>query len=146
MKKMGIGTKVRLTNENGHMSDKNYTIVDIKKYNEVGDYCDHYIVRDDDGREIEVREYSCIHPPREDMDEENKAQKFLEDNGVYAEVYRKFPNIPTIVVSILWGDWKHEHLWARDLMSYLGYKEIGDRVTQEDGSDCYSAEHYFLKG
>jgi hypothetical protein len=49
------------------------------------------------------------------------------------------------VVSISWGDWKHEHLWARSLMSYLGYVEIGSKVTEEDGSDTYSAEHYFLK-
>ena len=30
-------------------------------------------------------------------------------------------------------------------MEFLGYKEIGNKVTEEDGSDCYSAEHYFLK-
>ena len=50
-----------------------------------------------------------------------------------------------IEVSVHNGDWKHDHLWARDLMSYLGYNEIGNRVTEEDGSDTYSAEHYFLK-
>lgn len=146
MKKMGISTKVRLTNENGHMSDRDYTIVDTKKYNEVGDYCNHYIVRDDDGRETEVRESACIFPPREDMDDEGRAQKFLEDNGVYAEVYRYLHNMPVLVVDIQWGDWKHEHGWSETLMKYLGYREIGYKVTEEDGSDCYSAEHYFLKG
>jgi hypothetical protein len=30
-------------------------------------------------------------------------------------------------------------------MSYLGYGEIGCKVTEEDGSDTYSAEHYFIK-
>ena len=50
-----------------------------------------------------------------------------------------------VEITIDMGDWKHEHLWAKNLMEFLGYKEIGNKVTEEDGSDCYSAEHYFLK-
>jgi hypothetical protein len=30
-------------------------------------------------------------------------------------------------------------------MRYLGYTEIGNEVTEENGSDCYSADHYYLK-
>ena len=51
----------------------------------------------------------------------------------------------TIEVYIDWGDWKHDHRWCEDLMGYLGYGELGCEVTEEDGSDCYSAVHYFVK-
>ena len=48
-------------------------------------------------------------------------------------------------VSISWGDWKHEHMWCKILMEYIGFREIGEMLTEEDGSDCYSATHIFIK-
>lgn len=53
-----------------------------------------------------------------------------------------------IYFDIVWGDWKHDHirLW------YLMYEFFRDRgytierdieVTEEDGTDTYSAEHYY---
>ena len=60
------------------------------------------------------------------------------------EVYKHF-DLPIMVVDISWGDWKHEHGWCKCLMKYLGYGEIGCKVTEENGSDTYSAEHYFIK-
>jgi hypothetical protein len=30
-------------------------------------------------------------------------------------------------------------------MEYLGYASGGQIVTEENGSDCYSATHYFYK-
>ena len=30
-------------------------------------------------------------------------------------------------------------------MEYIGYKEIAEDVTEEDGSDCYSSIHTFAK-
>lgn len=141
---MNIGTKVRITFEDGTMTDKDYTIVSTKNYKEVKDWCDHYIVRSEDGDEQEIRMYSCVFPPIEG-DEYRVIDKFLSDNGIYAEVYPYSPYVPAVVVSISWGDWKHDHGWATDLMHYLGYREIGGRVTEENGSDCYSADHYYLK-
>ena len=49
------------------------------------------------------------------------------------------------VVAILveWGDWKHQHTYLRTIMASIGYTEIDEVVTEEDGSDCYSAMHYF---
>ena len=143
MKEMNIGTKVRIIG-NGTMTDKDYTISAIKSYKDVGDWCDHFIVKSEEGEEREIGQYDCVFPPKENEREDCTIHDFLDDNGVWAEVYG-YPNTTAIVVDISWGDWKHEHLWARDLMKFLGYVEIGGKVTEEDGSDCYSAEHYFLK-
>ena len=111
---------------------------------ELDDWCEHYIVRKPDGTEVEVRECDCVLSPKTDKPADYMAHDFLNDNGVWAEVYPHF-GTSALVVSISWGDWKHDHLWAKSLMGYLGYLEIGNKVTEEDGSDCYSAEHYFLK-
>lgn len=145
MREMNIGTKVRLTFENGTMSDKDYTITAIKDYKDVGDWCNHYIVKSEDGEELEIKEWDCVFPPKESEYEDCTIHDFLDDNGVWAEVYTGYNGLPVVAVSIHWGDWKHEHGWCECLMGYLGYKEIGNKVTEEDGSDCYSAEHYYLK-
>jgi hypothetical protein len=144
MEEMTIGTKVRITFDNDTMSEKDYTITAIKDCKEVNDWCDHYIVKDECGEEREIRQYECVFPPKESDHEDEKIRHFLSDNGVWGEVYKHF-DLPVMVVDISWGDWKHEHGWCKCLMKYLGYGEIGCKVTEEDGSDTYSAEHYFIK-
>lgn len=144
-----IGKKVNLLEKVGicdwKMNDTVCEIVNVIPWSqELNDYCQHYIVKDADGKEKEVREAECVFSPdytKKNIDE--TIFSFLNDNGVWSEVYCRTENI--VVVDIDWGDWRHQHLWAETLMGYLGYTEIGNRVTEEDGSDCYSAEHYFLK-
>ena len=66
--------------------------------------------------------------------------KFLEDNGVYAEVY-----IHNIIVNVsINGDYKHEHGWGDVLMGYLGYKKVNEEVTEENGSDWYGSIHHYV--
>lgn len=48
-----------------------------------------------------------------------------------------------VVIEIHWGDWKHEHLRATFLMGKLGFVQYDEYVTEEDGSDCYSANHFY---
>ena len=144
-----IGKKVNLLLDYGFcsrkMSDEVYEVVRVVPWSkELNDWCEHYIVKGADGVEKEIRMVDCVFSPNNDKDEDSRVFHFLDDNGVYAEVWNHY-GTSAIVVSISWGDWKHEHLWARDLMSFLGYTEIGSKVTEEDGSDTYSAEHYFLK-
>ncbi len=145
-----IGRKVNLLEKYGicdwKMTDEVCEIVSVIPWSqELNDYCQHYIVRKPDGTEIEIREAECVFSPNKEKQTDYMIHDFLNDNGVWAEVYQYNHSIAAYVVSISWGDWKHDHLWARDLMSYLGYVEIGSKVTEEDGSDTYSAEHYFLK-
>jgi len=148
MEEKTIGTKVRVVTEEGEkntMSEKDYTIIRIINYKDAHDWCDHYIVRGDDGEEKEIKQYECVFPPKESKYEDCIVHDFLDDNGVWAEVYAGYNGLPVVGVSIHWGDWKHEHGATDYLMQLLGYGKIGEKLTEEDGSDCYSSEHYYIK-
>ena len=145
-----IGKKVNLLEKVGicdwKMNDAIYEIVSVVPWSqELNDYCQHYIVKGADGKEKEVREVECVFSP--DYTKRHigdTIHSFLNDNGVWADVYSQMEgNI--VIVNIDWGDWRHSHLWARDLMGYLGYKRVSFDVTDEDGSDCFSAEHTYIK-
>ena len=69
--------------------------------------------------------------------------EFLRDAGIFADVWEANGRV---FVEIEWGDWKHEHARAKWLMQENGYRHLGTVVTEEDGSDCYSAVHQFEKG
>ena len=49
-----------------------------------------------------------------------------------------------IEILIEWGDWKHEHGYLKYLMKKNGFLLIDEQVTEEDGSDCYSAVHTYM--
>lgn len=72
-----------------------------------------------------------------------KIQKELDEKGVYAEVFQ-FMELPAVVVRIHWGDWKHEHLRAKWVMESLGAIFVRTEETETNGTDCYSADHYFI--
>ena len=70
-----------------------------------------------------------------------RAEQILRDNNIWADAY---PHTDVLIaVEINWGDWKHEHLRAKWLLEEAGFIHIAEDVTEEDGSDCYSAIHYF---
>ena len=125
-------------------TNKTYEIVKMLDYNETNDYCRHYILKAENGEEKEVREFCVVVVPDYSLDEDYMIAKYLSDNELYGEVYSECEG-KVIAVDISWGDWKHEHGWCKNLMGYLGYTEMGCRVTEENGSDCYSAIHYFYK-
>ena len=140
-----VGKKVWLLDgslEHGFQlkSKDTFTIEKVKSGKECGDsWGNHFVLKhDSDGHTIEVREYQVVFALTD-----NNIEEYLELNEVWAGVERNF--IGVVSVEIHWGDWKHAHLWCKDLMEYIGYKQIGETVTEEDGSDTYSAIHYFLK-
>lgn len=49
-----------------------------------------------------------------------------------------------VKVEICWGDWKHDHGRCRHLMGKIGYIRQTIEVTEEDGSDCFSAVHTYI--
>ena len=50
----------------------------------------------------------------------------------------------TVDILITWGDWKHDHLCCSYVMEdILGCEDRGYYITEEDGSDCYSANHTY---
>ena len=122
-------------------TEKTFIVAKVKDYDEVDDWCQHYIIRDEDSNEKEIREVDCVATPRENCScEDERIAKFLEDNGVYAEVYT-----PHIIVNVLInGDWKHQHGWGDVLMGYLGYKKVNEKVTEENGSDWYGSIHRYV--
>ena len=71
--------------------------------------------------------------------------EYLEANQIYPSDV--FAADTRVMVEIEWGDWKHDHLRCDDLMKAKGYSLVEEEITEEDGSDCYSAiRHYEPKG
>ena len=71
-----------------------------------------------------------------------KAQEILDRNGMSAECYPHH-ELPVVCVEIRWGDWKHDHQRCKWLLAQEGFVSFGEEITEDDGSDCYSAIHYF---
>ena len=69
--------------------------------------------------------------------------KYLSENGIHEDVW--WDDSGRINIEIEWGDWKHEHLRCNRLMTMLGYECVDEVVTDEDGSDTYSARHIYKK-
>ena len=143
-----IGKKVWLldgTLERGFTlkSKETFIVKEVKSGKDCHDWAKHYVI-EKDGKSIEVREFQCIFVPTETDDEASNIYNYLKENEAYPdEVYKNGEGV--VAVHIDWGDWKHEHAWCRDLMSYLGYACQSSIVTDDNGSDCYSATHYFTK-
>ena len=76
----------------------------------------------------------------------NRAEKvynLMKENHLHGEIIEEMEN--KIAVEICWGDWKHDHLRLKWLMeeTFKDLKKVDSYTTEEDGSDCYSAIHYF---
>ena len=70
------------------------------------------------------------------------ARELLAAHWIYADVYSDGPT--DFCIKISWGDWKHEHRATTSLMyNCLDLDETASWVTEENGSDCYSAVHRF---
>ncbi len=69
--------------------------------------------------------------------------KKLQAAELYPEI--EVSNTKEVKILIEWGDWKHEHGYLCYLMKQEGWEEVSEDVTEEDGSDCYSAIHTFKK-
>ena len=77
----------------------------------------------------------------ESTDELDRIDKVFQRAGLSYDIYGD----KTISVEIIWGDWKHDHLFCDSLMEVLGYKHVNTKVTEEDGSDTYSAIREYEK-
>lgn len=55
-----------------------------------------------------------------------------------------------LYIEIEWGDWKHDHLYADEIVRLKAEANglaliMGNTVlTEENGSDCYSATHKYI--
>ena len=89
----------------------------------------------------------------ETLDEITKFEKLVEleknIHSLFKEMdvnYETFiTDEDTIGISIEWGDWKHDHLYLKYKMEQKGFVQIDEILTEENGSDCYSALHIYRK-
>lgn len=95
--------------------------------------------------------YETVYAPMK-YDEEMQAlvekvrDKFIENKLWYYDIEYTLGNSPDkgmVRVDINWGDWKHEHARVDWLVRELGGTCEKVEVTEENGSDCYSASHYY---
>ncbi len=103
---------------------------------------EHLLVRN--GNETkEIGYYECIVLPNEAIKcESQRIHDYLSANGIYGDVS---DYDGTVEVEISWGDWKHDHGFCDHLMTYIGYNSDDEQVTEENGSDTYSAIHFYSK-
>ena len=73
------------------------------------------------------------------------AQTVLDNSNIHGYCFQSDAGMPIMAVEIHWGDWKHDHMRAKYLIDKMGeWKAIASMETETDGSDCYSAIHYFM--
>ena len=75
---------------------------------------------------------------------EKSIHKFMMENHINGEIVDYNEQTKMIAVEITRGDWKHDHL-RMDYFMQRTYdiRSIITQTTEEDGSDCYSAIHYY---
>ena len=67
------------------------------------------------------------------------------DKDVWVESVYQYEDLPVIAVDVR-GDWKHDHLRCDWLIeeNVSEVTKFNTKVTEEDGSDYYSATHYYI--
>lgn len=72
-------------------------------------------------------------------------ERYLRNNDADFEYIQEGETggVPLLTITVEWGDWKHSHRRLDYLMEQKGYETLGSYKTEEDGSDCYSAEHIY---
>lgn len=73
-------------------------------------------------------------------DLEKKVRDVFRENECYYdfEISNGF-----IEIYVLWGDWKHDHLFLDHIMQKNGFILKDETIDEEDGSDCYSSTHRY---
>lgn len=84
----------------------------------------------------------------EDMTMQERAdviEKLMEENGIMGGLDDYNEEKKMVAVEVTWGDWKHEHARLDWLMwrTFDDLKNVSVVTTEEDGSDCYSAIHFY---
>ena len=73
-----------------------------------------------------------------------RINKFMADNYINGGIVDYNEQTKMIAVEIIQGDWKHQH-WRMDYFVQIAFdlRSVFTQTTEEDGSDCYSAIHYY---
>jgi len=71
-------------------------------------------------------------------------ESLLQKNGFYLYVYHKDCYPSCTVTVFIEGDWKHDHLHVKHLLSTIGFNEIREDIVGSTDSDYYKSEHTFM--
>lgn len=74
-----------------------------------------------------------------------KIEQLMEHHHIYGTVVAERAEERMVAVEITWGDWKHDHMRLDHVVENFFHtlRRIGTCITEEDGSDCYSAIHRY---
>ena len=93
--------------------------------------------------EVEYR-IKKVEIPKENQDRFEYAIHYIEQNEhTIIDDYGSYTDQNKFSLHIPWGDWKHSHARTDYLISLFGFALLYENVTEEDGSDTYSAYHYY---
>ena len=70
-----------------------------------------------------------------------EVERIFKDNNIHYEWWMQ--DDFSVVVVVEWGDWKHDHRYLINLMNNNNHTMVERVITEEDGSDSFSAEYIF---
>ena len=71
-------------------------------------------------------------------------ESLLQKNGFYLDIYQKGCYPSCTVTVFIEGDWKHDHLYVKRLLSTIGFNEVREDIVGSSDSDYYKSEHTFM--
>ena len=71
-------------------------------------------------------------------------ESLLKKNNLYFDVYQKDCYQSCTVTVFVEGDWKHDHLYVKHLLSTIGFNEVREDIVGSSDSDYYKSEHTFM--
>ena len=125
--------------------DKEWLVESINE--PTGDFYDYYFIVSNGEEKRKVLWHDTVVVPGNEEDEVLRVMNYLTSNGFYFEDVsdEEICDTQLIRISISWGDWKHDHGWCDSLMENIGYEVFNEILTEENGSDCYSSDHIFVR-
>ena len=72
---------------------------------------------------------------------EKEVERIFKDNDIHYAWWMQ--DDFSVVVVVEWGDWKHDHIYLINLMNNNNHTMVERAITEEDGSDSFSAEYVF---
>lgn len=74
-----------------------------------------------------------------------KIEELMAKYHIMGEIVGYYEDSKLITLEVTWGDWKHSHKLLDSLMweEFEELKKVKEVTTEEDGSDCYTAIHFY---
>lgn len=77
------------------------------------------------------------------MDIDKKVKDILDELFEAHDFRYEHLNVFNTVQVFVDGDWKHDHLYLRNVMEMNGFQFLGENNILSDGQDWYSSEHWY---